>query len=67
MARFMEIRSDRPNLLQNQIAKDLGCSSSTLQHYGNHINMLSPCRVPSNRHKRRQTLQIVNITSKDLN
>ena len=33
MARFIEIKSDHPNLRQDQIAKELGCSSSILQRY----------------------------------
>ena len=31
MARFMEIKSINAKLRQDQIAKELGCSSSTLQ------------------------------------
>ena len=33
MARFMEIKSMSPKLRQDQIAKVLGCSSSTLQRF----------------------------------
>ena len=32
-ARFMEIKSVNPKLRQDQIAKELGCSSSTLQRH----------------------------------
>ena len=31
LAKFMEIKSVNPNLIQDQIAKELCCSSSTLQ------------------------------------
>ena len=48
MARFMDIKSVKPRLRQDQIAKELGCSKSTLQRYGNDINMLSPYRIPPN-------------------
>ena len=41
LARFMEIKSVDPRLSQDQIAKELGCSSSTLQRYKNDINKLS--------------------------
>ena len=55
MARFMEIKFVNPKLKQNQVAKKLDCSSSTLQRYRNDINMVSPYRIPPKRHKRRQT------------
>ena len=42
MARFMEKKPQNPRLGQDQIAKELGCSSTTLQRYGQNINMLSP-------------------------
>ena len=54
MARFMEIKSLNPNLKQNQIAKELGFSSSTLQRYRQDINMLSDSRIPPNSQKRKQ-------------
>ena len=41
MARFLEIKSVNPKLKQSEIAKELGCSSSTLQRYRQDINMLS--------------------------
>ena len=42
----MKIKSVNHRLGQDQIAKELGCSSSTLQRYRNDINMLSPYRIP---------------------
>ena len=35
-----------PRLTQDQIAKELGCSSSTLQRYRQNINMPSTHRIP---------------------
>ena len=46
MARFMEIKCINPRTRKDQIAKELGCSSSTLQRYKNDISMRSPYRVP---------------------
>ena len=37
MARFMKNKSVKPKLRQDQIAKELRCSSSTLQRYGQDI------------------------------
>ena len=42
MARFMEIKSLNPKLKQSEIAKELGCSSTTLQRFRNDLYMLSP-------------------------
>ena len=77
MARFMEIKSFNPKLREDQIAKELGCSSSTLQRYRDDINRLSPYEIPPNSHKRRQKISNDNsdsehdiekrrMTSKDL-
>ena len=54
MARFMELKSVNPRLRQDQRAKEIGCSTSTLQRYRNDINMLSPCRIPPNSNRRKQ-------------
>ena len=54
VARFMEIKSLNPRVRQNQIAKELGCSSSTFQRYRQDKNMLSPYRILPNSHKRKQ-------------
>ena len=56
MARFMEIKFVNPKLRQDQIANELGCSTSTLQRYEQDINMPSPYRIPANSHKRRQKI-----------
>ena len=50
----MEKKPVNPRLRQDQIAKELVCSSSTLQRYRLVTNMLSPYRIPPNSHKRRQ-------------
>ena len=42
MARFMQIKFVCPKLGQDQIAKELGCSSVTLQRYRQDKNLLSP-------------------------
>ena len=44
MTRFMEIKAMNPRLIQNEIAKELGCSSDTVKRYGNDIDMPSPYR-----------------------
>ena len=67
----MEINSVNPKLGQDRIAKELGCSNSTLQRFRQDINMLSPHGISSNTHKRRQKtsnqdLKRPSMTSKDL-
>ena len=62
----MKIKAVNPRLRQVQIAKEIGCSSSTLQRYRNDKNMPSPYGIPPNSNKRKQSFQIVNMTSKDL-
>ena len=54
MTRSMNIKSLNPNSRQNQIAKELGRSTSTAQQHRHDIKMLSPYRIPSNKHKRKQ-------------
>ena len=75
LARLMDIKNVNSRLRQDQTAKELGCSSSTLQRYRRDLNMLSPYRIPSNNiNKKKQefpntnldNIHIVNITSKDL-
>ena len=62
MSRFMEIKCVNPGLRQNQIAKELGCPSSTLQRYRNDINVLSPYAIPPNStNKRRQKISNTNL------
>ena len=56
MASFMKIKSVNLKLKQSEIAKELGCASSTLQRYRNDINMLSPYRIPHNSDKRKQKI-----------
>ena len=69
----MEIRAMNPISTQKEIAKELGCSSSSLQRYKHNIKMLSPFRIPANSHKRKQKisncehdLQRPQLTSNDL-
>ena len=50
----MEIKSVNPKIKQNQLAKEVSCSSSTLQRYRIDINMLSPYRIPPNSNKGKQ-------------
>ena len=71
MARFVEIKAMNPQLKWNDLAKQLNHSSSTLQRYRNDLNMLSPYRIPSNRHKRRpktsnEDLKRPQMNSKDI-
>ena len=61
MARSMELKSIDAKLKQSQIAKLLGCSSSTLQRYRQDINMLSPYRNPLfNTSERKQNISNTN-------
>ena len=58
MSRFMELKSINPKLGQDQIAKEVSYSCSTLQRYRHDIKMQSPYkpngpkRTPSNDPKR---------------
>ena len=61
MARFMEIKSVKPKLGQDQKPKKLSFSSSTLQRYRNDKNMLSPYRIPPGNHKRRRKISKTNL------
>ena len=55
-ARFMEIKSANPKIRQDQIAKESGCSISTLQRDRQGINMLSCYRIPSTSLKERKNI-----------
>ena len=44
----MQIKSENPKLKQSEIAKKLGCSSSTLQRYRNDFYLFSTNRVQPN-------------------
>ena len=57
----MEIKSDKPKLGQDQIAKEYGCLGSTLKRYRNDINMLSPYRISQNSHIIRQKVSNTNL------
>ena len=61
MSRFMIVKFVNPKLRQNQIAKELDCSSSTLQRYRNYIKMLLPYAIPSISHKRSQKILNKNL------
>ena len=52
MARFMQLKAERPSLKQDQISKELGVSSSTVKRYRNDINMSSPYRSNNSGRKR---------------
>ena len=73
MVSFMEIKSFNPILRQDQIAKHLGWSNSTLQRYRHHLIMHSPYRnlLNSNKRERKisnceQNLERPQLTSNDL-
>ena len=65
---FMHIKYQNPRMRQSEIANQLDMSSSTLQRYGNDINMLSPYKNnPNNVKKRPKRLKsMIFVTSKDL-
>ena len=52
MADFMSVKYENPRMKQSEIANQLGMSSSTVQRYRNHINMLSPYRITPNNTKK---------------
>ena len=66
MSRFMGKKSTNPRSRQDEIAKDIGCSSSSLQRYRQDIKMPSTYMIPPNTHKKNKRFQIVNMASKDL-
>ena len=74
MAKFVEIKSVNPRLRQDQIAKEIGCSSSTLQRYRKVVNLLSPHGIPptlkTNHTRKKKTsntkLDDIKVTSNDL-
>ena len=64
MAKFMEIKSNNPNLKQSEIANFLEVLSFTIQRYRRGINMLSPHRLPppsKTNHTRKQKTPNTNI------
>ena len=61
MADLMRVKFENPKLKQSEIANQMGLSSSTLQRYGNDINMLSPHRVNPNNSNTR-TKKALNAT-----
>ena len=56
LARFIEIKSVKHRIRQDQIGKEIGCSSITLHRYRQVINILSPYRIPIKSHKRKQEI-----------
>ena len=50
----MTIKSVNPKLKQDQRAKEIGRSSSTLQRYRHDKNRLSPYTIPTSSNKRGQ-------------
>ena len=64
MARFIYIKSVNSKLRQDQIAKDLGCSSSTLLRYRQDITMLSPNKIPTSSYKRRRMIPNICLDNK---
>ena len=66
MADFIRVKYENPKFKQNEIANQLGLSTSTLQRYRNDINiyiyMLSPYRThPNNTNKRTKTVKNTNF------
>ena len=57
----MEIKSVNPKLRQDRVAKEPGCSSSTLQCYRHDKNMLLAYRIPTNSYKRGQEILKTNL------
>ena len=53
MNNFMHIKYQSPKMKQSEIANQLDISASTLQRYGNDINMLSPYIINTNNVKKR--------------
>ena len=53
LANFMRGKYENAEMIQSEIANQLGMSSSTLQRYRNGINMLSPYRFNPNNTKKR--------------
>ena len=69
----MKTKSTNIRLKLDQIAEELGCSSSTLQRYGQDENMLSPYRIPPKTHKKKtkisnrvQDIERLQLTSSNL-
>ena len=55
MADFMRVKYENPKMKQSEIANQLSYSTSTLQRYGDEINMLSPYRIgPNNTNEQRK-------------
>ena len=53
MPKSLEIKSVNPNIKQNQVAKEISYSISTLPRYRNEITMLLPHRITLNSQKRK--------------
>ena len=53
LAEFMEIKSNKEKLEQDQIVTELGFPSSTVKRYRNDINMPSPYKIPPNIYKKK--------------
>ena len=60
-ARFMELKSVKQKLRQDQIAKELDWSSSTIKQYRKDLIMLSTYRIPPKSHQRRQKTSIEDL------
>ena len=53
MSEFMRIKFEYPKMKESEIANQIRHSSSTIQRYRNHMNMLAPYRLqPKNTNKR---------------
>ena len=65
IARFMELKSINPKSRQDQIAKELGCSSRTLQRYSPDIKMQSLYKTDQPKTRQTPALSIDQMTSND--
>ena len=62
MLNFMEIRSNNPRMIQNQICNQLGTSDSTIKRYRDDIQMDSPQNRKKYRKKNKKSKSTVTQT-----
>ena len=67
IARFMEIKSVNPKIRQDKIAKEVGCSSFTLQRYKLDIKMQSAYKTNGpKRTQRPQKIELIKPVSNEI-
>ena len=62
----MEIKSADQKLKQDQLAKELGFSSSNLRRYRNDMNTLSPNKIPPYSYKKDRRTQMWKSLTMDI-